>query len=138
MVLVAVSPALIDLTAIHAHLADPAAGGEVVFTGIVRNHNQGRQVTHLEFEAYTEMAEAQLHRLASDMAARWPTRRIAIVHRLGKVALGEVVVVVGVSAAHRGEAFEACRYGIDTLKAEVTIWKREHFDGGDVWVTNHP
>lgn len=136
--LIAVDPAPIDLAAIHAYLADAAAGGECVFTGTVRDHNQGRVVSALEFEAYPEMAMAQLARIAAEMHARWPLRKVALVHRLGRVALGEVVVVVGVSAGHRAEAFEACRYGIDTLKAEVPIWKREHFEGGEVWVTNHP
>ena len=136
--LIAVDPAPIDLAAVHAFLADPAAGGEVVFTGTVRNTNQGRVVSALEFEAYPEMAVAQLERIAAEMHARWPLRRVAMIHRLGKLPLGEVVVVVGVSAGHRAEAFEAARYGIDTLKRDVPIWKREHFEGGEVWVTNHP
>lgn len=136
--LIVVDPAPIDLAAIHAFLADPAAGGEVVFTGTVRNQNEGRVVHALEFEAYPEMAVAQLAVIAEEMYARWPLRKVALVHRLGRLPLGETVVVVGVSAGHRGEAFEACRYGIDTLKRDVPIWKREHFEGGEVWVTNHP
>ena len=136
--LIAVAPSPIDLAAIHAYLADPAAGGECVFTGTVRDRNEGRVVSALEFEAYPEMAVAQLAKIAEAMHVRWPLRKVALVHRLGKLPLGEVVVVVGVSAGHRAEAFEACRYGIDTLKRDVPIWKREHFEGGEVWVTNHP
>lgn len=135
---IAVDPAPIDLAAVHAFLADPAAGGEVVFTGTVRNTNQGRVVSALEFEAYPEMAVAQLEKIAAEMHARWPLRKVVMLHRLGKLPLGEVVVVVGVSAGHRAEAFEAARHGIDTLKRDVPIWKREHFEGGEVWVTNHP
>ena len=136
--LIAVGPDPIDLAALHAFLADPAAGGEVLFTGTVRDRNEGRAVHALEFEAYPEMAVAQLQAIAAEMYARWPLRKVALVHRLGRLPLGEVVVAVGVSAGHRAEAFEACRYGIDALKRDVPIWKREHFEGGEVWVTNHP
>lgn len=128
----------IDLPAVHAHLADVAAGGEVVFTGSVRNHHAGRRVTALEFEAYPEMVLAEFRRIAEAIRARWDVRRLVIRHRQGRVELGEVCVVVGVSAAHRIEAFEAARYGIDRLKAEAPIWKREFFEGGGAWVTNHP
>lgn len=136
--LIKVEPGPIDLAAIHAFLAHPGAGGEVVFTGTVRDQNQGRTVSHLAFEAYPEMAIAQLGAIATEIQARWDARRIVLWHRLGLVALGEVVVVVGVSTPHRAEAFEACRHGIDALKRDVPIWKREHFEGGEVWVTNHP
>ena len=136
--MIRVEPGPIDLAAVHAYLADPSAGGEVVFTGTVRNQNQGRTVSHLEFEAYPEMAIAQLERIAATIRDRWGPCKLAMCHRLGLVALGEVVVVVGVSTPHRAAAFEACRYGIDALKQDVPIWKREHFEGGEVWVTNHP
>lgn len=136
--MIRVEPGAIDLAAVHAYLGDHAAGGEVVFTGTVRNQNQGRTVSHLEFEAYPEMAVAQLERIAAEIQARWGPCKVVMWHRLGLVALGEVVVVVGVSTPHRAAAFEACRYGIDTLKQDVPIWKREHFEGGEVWVTNHP
>lgn len=138
MPLIRVAEGPIDLAAVHAYLADVGAGGEVVFTGTVRDTNQGRAVTHLVFEAYAAMAEAQLARIAAEIQDRWAAKKIVMWHRLGPVALGEVVVVVGVSTPHRAEAFEACRHGIDALKRDVPIWKREHFEGGDVWVTNHP
>lgn len=133
-----VQPGAIDLAEVHTFLSDPGAGGEVVFTGTVRDQNQGRVVSYLEFEAYPEMAIAQLAAIAGEIEARWGARKLVLWHRLGLVALGEVVVVVGVSTPHRAEAFEACRHGIDSLKRDVPIWKREHFEGGEVWVTNHP
>lgn len=136
--MIRVEPGPIDLAAVHAYLADSSAGGEVVFTGTVRDQNQGRTVSHLEFEAYPEMAIAQLARIAAEIQDRWGPCKVAMWHRLGLVALGEVVVVVGVSTPHRAAAFEACRHGIDALKQDVPIWKREHFEGGEVWVTNHP
>ncbi|MEB3196801.1 MAG: molybdenum cofactor biosynthesis protein MoaE [Candidatus Sericytochromatia bacterium] len=126
----------LDLNAIHAHLADPAAGGEVVFTGSVRNHHEGRRVHALTYEAYPEMALAEFGRIAEAIAARWEVQRVVLHHRLGYLTVGEACVVVGVSAAHRQEAFEAARYGIDRLKREAPIWKREHFEGGEAWVTN--
>lgn len=133
-----VGPEPIDLAAVHAHLADVAAGGEVVFTGTVRNHHAGRHVTALEFEAYPEMALAEFQRIAEAIRVHWKVCKLVLWHRLGRVELGEACVVVGVSAAHRAEAFEAARYGIDRLKAEAPIWKREFFAGGEAWVTNHP
>ncbi len=128
----------IDLAAIYAHLNCPHAGGEVVFTGVVRDHHDGRQVEHLAFEAYDEMARRQLAAIADDIVGQWAVDRVALVHRTGRVAIGEVCVVVGVSAAHRDAAFAGCRHGIERLKAEVAIWKRETFVGGEAWVTNHP
>jgi len=133
-----IGPDPIDLKDIHAYLSDVTAGGEVVFTGTVRNHHAGRHVTALEFEAYPEMALAEFARIGEGIKERWDVCRLVLWHRLGRVPLGEPCVVVGVSAAHRAEAFEAARYGIDRLKAEAPIWKREYFDGGDAWVTNHP
>ena len=135
---VALTSEAIDVAAIHAHLADPAAGGEVVFTGTVRDQHEGRHVTALTFEAYPEMAVAELTRLGTELLARWPLCRVALIHRTGRVEVGGICVVVGVSAGHRAEAFEACRHGIEALKASAPIWKREHFEGGETWVTNHP
>jgi molybdopterin synthase catalytic subunit len=136
--LVGLTPAPLEVAMVHAHLAHDEAGGEVVFTGAVRNHHAGRHVTALEFEAYAEMAEAELTRIGEALLARWDVRRVALLHRLGRVEVGGLCVVVGVSAPHRAEAFEACRHGIDALKARAPIWKREHFDGGEAWVTNRP
>jgi molybdopterin synthase catalytic subunit len=109
----------------------------VLFTGTVRNTNLGRSVIQLAFEAFEPMALKQLEALGEEILARWEASRVALVHRLGVVPLGEACVVVGVSAPHRAAAFEGCRHGIDSLKRDVAIWKRETFEGGESWVTNH-
>lgn len=116
--------------AAHAFLADPRAGAAVVFTGTVRDHAEGRDVAGLTYEAYAERAEAQLDALAADVAARFPAVAVWLEHRVGALAIGEVSVVVGVATGHRPEAFAAARYGIDTLKGDVAIWKQEHWAGG--------
>jgi len=113
----------------------PQCGAVVVFTGVVRDHSEGRAgVTGLTYEAYEEEAGARLAAVASEMRTRWADAgRIALVHRVGDVDLGEPTVVVAVSSPHRAEAFEAARFGIDTLKETVPIWKREHWSGGSDW-----
>lgn len=126
----------IDLGPIYAFLESPRAGALLVFTGTARDHHHGRAVHELEYEAYPEMAESSMKSIAAEMHERWPLEKIAMVHRVGKLAIGEIAVAVGVSAAHRQEAFEACRYGIDRLKADTPIWKKEHFDGGAEWLAN--
>lgn len=122
----------LSVEAAYAFVADPAAGAIVVFTGTTREESEGRAVTALTYEAYAERAWRQLATLAADVAERWPaTCAVWLEHRVGTLAVGEPAVVVAVSAAHRVEAFEAARHGIDTLKAEVAIWKQEHWaDGG--------
>lgn len=119
----------------YAFLSDPAAGAVVVFAGTVRNHAEGRRVTGLTYEAYADKARARLEELAADIADTWPSvRAIYMTHRTGALAVGEPSVVVGVSADHRPEAFDAARHGIDTLKATVPIWKQEHWsDGASHW-----
>jgi molybdopterin synthase catalytic subunit len=113
----------------------PAAGGVAVFLGIVRNETAGRPVVALEYEAHVPMAESKLKEIGEAVYGRWPgVRQVAIVHRIGRLAVGEASVVIGVSAAHRADAFAACRYAIDTLKRIVPIWKREIFEDGAVWV----
>lgn len=121
----------LSVDAAQAFAADPAAGAVVVFTGMVREETDGRQVAALTYEAYTEHAERQLSALAAEMARTWPAARaVWLEHRVGTLAIGEPSVVVAVSAGHRVEAFEAARYGIDTLKATVAIWKQEHWGDG--------
>lgn len=124
----------LDLAAAEAALHCDAAGGIVTFAGTVRNHNKGREVLYLEYEAYAEMAQAQMERIATTIRSQWPVHRVVLLHRTGRLAIGDAAVFVGVSASHRHTAFDACRYGIDTIKAEVPIWKREVFVGGEVWV----
>lgn len=106
-------------------VADPAAGGTCVFSGTVRDHSPAGAVTGLRYEAWEELARTRLGAIAEEMASTWPLRRIAILHRVGELAVGETSVVVAVSAAHRDEAFAACRHGIERLKDDVPIWKQE-------------
>jgi molybdopterin synthase catalytic subunit len=113
---------------------DPRAGAVVIFLGTTRNQNAGRRVVRLEYEAFATMATREMRALAARAARRWPLCRVAMVHRIGVVPVAETSVAIAVSAGHRGEAFEACRWLIDRLKAIVPIWKREHFRGGQVWI----
>ena len=116
-------------------VADPAAGGLVVFSGVVRNETGGRPVKFLEYEAYAPMAQAKMGEIGDEIRARWlGVKKVAMSHRLGRLDIGEASVVIAVSASHRHEAFEACHYAIDRLKAIVPIWKKEHFEDGEVWV----
>jgi molybdopterin synthase catalytic subunit len=120
---------------VTAAVADPEAGGLVVFSGVVRNETGGRRVKFLEYEAHRPMAEAKMREIGEVVHARWPgVKTVAMVHRVGRLEIGEASVIIGVSAAHRAEAFEACRYAIDRLKEAVPIWKKEYFEDGEVWV----
>ena len=124
----------IDVAAVTTAVAGPASGATVTFIGTTRDHHEGRTVTQLEYEAYSDMALSELRKIAVAAAARWPIGGIAIVHRIGIVPIGEASVVIAVSAAHRAAAFDACRFAIDRLKEVVPIWKKEHFEGGAVWI----
>lgn len=128
----------LSVTACQAWVNDPSVGGEVLFIGTVRNHTQGKTVVRLDFEAYDRMAVAEMQKIAEQLSVRWPVHRVAIHHRVGSLAIGDIAVVIAVSAAHRGEAFAACQYAIDTLKQTVPIWKKEFFADGAVWVAAHP
>ncbi|HEY7258934.1 MAG TPA: molybdenum cofactor biosynthesis protein MoaE [Gaiellales bacterium] len=127
-------PDPLDLDAVVAEVADPGAGAVAAFVGITRLHSRGRTVTHLEYDAYPEMAEAEMARIAEVVRARHDVLHVAISHRTGHVPLGEASVVIAVSAAHRGAAMDACREAIDTLKQTVPIWKKEVFEGGEEWI----
>ena len=121
--------------AIATEVDEPGAGGIVIFSGVVRNQTDGRPVKFLEYEAHAPMAEAKLREIGRAIRARWAgVRRVAILHRIGRLEIGESSVLIAVSAAHRGDAFDACRYAIDTLKRTVPVWKKEHFEDGEVWV----
>jgi len=124
----------IDAAAVTAAVADPTTGATCTFISTTRDHNDGRAVTVLEYEAYPEMALAELGKIAAEAQRRWPIAKIAIVHRVGVVPIGEASVVIAVSSAHRVAAFEACHFAIDRLKEVVPIWKKEHFQGGEVWI----
>jgi MoaE-MoaD fusion protein len=114
-------------------LKAPEDGAMVVFDGFVRNNFKGGKTLYLEYEAYEPMAYAKLREIGAEIRAKFSVRRIAIVHRLGRLEIGETSVWIAVSSAHRGAAFDACRYAIDTLKRAVPIWKKEYFAGGAVW-----
>lgn len=113
-------------------------GAAVVFEGIVRNHTRDRQTLFLDYEAYEPMALAQMNALAEKVLANYEVREIVIVHRLGRLEVGETSVLIVVASAHRAAAFEACRFAIDTLKRTVPIWKKEHFTDGVVWADGEP
>ena len=124
----------IDPAVVNAAVADPGAGAVVTFIGTTRDHNDGRRVLRLEYEAYPEMALAEMRKIGETAAQRWPIMRIAIVHRIGVVPIGDASVDIAVSAGHRRAAFEACHFAIDRLKEVVPIWKKEHFEGGEMWI----
>jgi molybdopterin synthase catalytic subunit len=116
-------------------VASPEAGGVVIFSGVARNETHGRRVKFLEYEAHPPMAEAKMREIGETLSARWPgVKKVAMAHRVGRLEIGEASVIIAVSAAHRQEAFEACRYAIDRLKEIVPIWKKEYFEDGEVWV----
>jgi MoaE-MoaD fusion protein len=120
---------------IAAEVDEPGAGGIVIFSGVVRNQTGGRPVKYLEYEAHAPMAEVKMREIGQTVRSRWPgVRRIAMLHRTGRLEIGEASVLIAVSAAHRGTAFEACRFAIDTLKETVPIWKKEVWEGGEVWI----
>ncbi|RYE18275.1 MAG: molybdenum cofactor biosynthesis protein MoaE [Sphingobacteriales bacterium] len=114
------------------------SGGIDVFIGTVRNATKGKQVVRLEFEAYPAMAIKELEKIAHQSFELWPVQKVLVHHRTGVLQVGEIPVLIAVSAAHRDAAFEACRYIIDTLKQTVPIWKKEVFEDGEVWVAAHP
>jgi molybdopterin synthase catalytic subunit len=118
-----------------ATLVDAEGDGAVVtFAGLVRNHNQGRRVQFLEYEAYEPLAVRALQRIVDEARDWWPGARVAVHHRLGRLEIGEASIVIAAASAHRADAFAACRYTIERVKQIVPIWKREYFDGGDVWL----
>ena len=120
------------------HVSDGSVGGIDVFIGTVRDSTKGKKVIALEFEAYEKMAVSEFEKIVVQAADLWPIHKTAILHALGKKQIGELAVVIAVSAAHRDAAFKACRYIIDTLKKTVPIWKKEIFEDGEVWVAAHP
>lgn len=130
-----VQEAPVDVARAFAFLQTPHAGGLSVFAGTTRQWTDGVETVRLEYEGYRPMALAEMRKIAGEAAEAWPLLKACLVHRLGVVPAGEASVVVGVAAAHRAEAFEACRFLIDTLKTRVPIWKREVYrDGHTEWV----
>lgn len=125
---------MIDLQELVDFVTDPAAGAIVTFIGTTRDNNEGHRVIALDYEAYPEMAEKELARLGEEAKGRWNIQRMGIVHRIGPVKITEPSVIIAVSAAHRHDAFQACRFAIEEIKKSVPIWKKEIFEGGEVWI----
>jgi MoaE-MoaD fusion protein len=128
----------IDTRSVLAKLKQPVDGAAVVFEGVVRDNTRGRRTLYLDYEAYEEMALKQMDALAEQALQQFPIRDIAIVHRLGRLEIGETSVLIAVASAHRAAAFDACRWLIDTLKRTVPIWKKEYFEDGAVWADGEP
>jgi molybdopterin synthase catalytic subunit len=124
----------IDLQELVRYVTDPSAGAIATFIGTTRNNNDGRRVLALDYDAYPEMAEKELGRIGDDAKKNWRIERMAIVHRIGPVAITEASVIIAVSAAHRDDAFQACRFAIEEIKKTVPIWKKELFEGGELWI----
>jgi molybdopterin synthase catalytic subunit len=131
---VAVVTAPLDADSLVALVGAQGDGAVVTFAGLVRDHNQGRRVHFLEYEAYEPLAVRALQQIIDEAKQLWPSARVATHHRLGRLEIGEASIVIAAASAHRGDAFAACRYTIERVKQIVPIWKREHFDGGDVWL----
>ena len=128
----------IDTAGLAERMKHATDGAVVVFEGIVRDNSRGRRTLYLDYEAYEEMARKQLEELAAQAMSKFKVREVAIVHRLGRMHIGETSVAIVVCSAHRAAAFDACRWMIDTLKKTVPIWKKEHFEDGAVWADGEP
>jgi molybdopterin synthase catalytic subunit len=128
----------LSLDALLAEVRSPECGGIVTFTGAVREVSRGHRIDHLEYEAYEPMAVREMERICDQVRRRWPGVRLSMAHRVGRLELGEAAVMIAASAPHRGEAFDACRYAIDTLKKTVPIWKKEFGTEGAYWVEENP
>ena len=129
-----ISERALDEAEVAARVEGPDAGGVVAFVGRVRNQARGHSIEHLVYEAYPEMAEREMEKIADEAGERWPGTRVAIAHRVGRLEIGDAAVVVVAASAHRDAAFLACRFAIDTLKERVPIWKREVATDGAYWV----
>jgi molybdopterin synthase catalytic subunit len=127
----------LDEAEVVARVTGADAGGVVTFIGAVRDHARGKSIKFLEYEAYPEMAEREMEKIVDAAAERWPGTRVAIAHRVGHLEIGDAAVVIAAAAPHRAEAFDACRFAIDTLKVTVPIWKKEMATDGEYWVDEH-
>ena len=134
--LVAVTPDPLDLPALTAEVSGGGTGDGAVtsFVGLVREQNQGRRVSFLEYEAYEPLAVKALARILDEARESWPDVRLGVHHRTGRIELGDASIIIVAASPHRANAFAACRYTIERVKQIVPIWKHEHFEGGDVWL----
>jgi molybdopterin synthase catalytic subunit len=123
----------IDIAALARHVRAPEDGATVTFDGFVRNQSHNRPTLYLDYEAYESMAIAKMREIGDQLHEKYRIHRVAMVHRLGRLQIGETSVFIAVSAPHRAAAFDACRFAIDTLKRTVPIWKKEYFEDGAVW-----
>jgi molybdopterin synthase catalytic subunit len=130
----AISSAPLSVEVVLGAVGGPGSGALATFVGLVRDHNQGRRVLFLDYEAYAPLAERALARIVDEAQTRWPGARMAIHHRTGRIEIGEASIVIAVATPHRADAFAACRYAIERVKQIVPIWKHEHFEGGEVWI----
>ena len=130
----AITSAPLSVEAVLRAVEGPGAGAVTTFVGLVRDHNVGRKVLWLDYEAYAPLAEKALGLIVSEGEAHWSGARLAIHHRTGRLEIGEASVVIAVATPHRADAFAACRYAIERIKQIVPIWKHEHFEGGEVWI----
>ncbi len=135
---IAITRERVDAAALIDGMKAGGDGAVCVFDGIVRDNTRGRRTLHLDYEAYEEMALDQMRGLAEEATSKFAVRDVALVHRLGRLVVGETSVLIVVASAHRGAAFEACRWVIDTLKKTVPIWKKEQFEDGAVWADGEP
>jgi MoaE-MoaD fusion protein len=124
----------LDAEGIVALVSSPGCGAVATFIGLVRDHNAGRRVEWLDYEAYPALAVKTFERIGSEAATRWPSAALAIHHRTGRIAIGEASVIIAAASPHRADAFSACRYAIERVKQIAPVWKHEHFEGGDVWI----
>ncbi len=132
--LISITRERLDRDALVEAVSHPSVGGIVVFEGVVRDNARGKQVRYLEYDVYPEMAVQQIRAIVAEAERRWGIERVAVAHRVGRLEIGEASVIIVVAAPHRGEAFDACRYIIDTLKTTVPIWKKEVATNGEEWV----
>ncbi|MCA1561755.1 MAG: molybdenum cofactor biosynthesis protein MoaE [Acidobacteria bacterium] len=133
-----VTTAALDPGALVNSVAGPACGAVATFVGVVRDRNAGRRVLWIDYEAYAPLAHKAFDQIAREALERWPAVRLAIHHRIGRVAIGEASVAIAAASPHRAEGFAACRYAIERVKQMAPIWKHEHFEGGEVWIEGAP
>lgn len=133
-----ISPKLLSIDRCYDFVVNEGCGGICLFVGTVRNRNKNEDVTHLEFEAYKEMAVKEMYKIAEECHLKFKTKKVAIHHRTGAVSITEKAVIIAVSTIHRKNAFLACEYAIDRLKESVPIWKKEYLENGSYWVNARP